>query len=309
MVPQVPKDIGLRVRALGTGPMMAGIGLNEPGESLFLINARNAEREFNVLVDCGTQAVDLLRRQRMQLERIDAVLITHMHPDHVGGLAKFLLGRRFPSPDGHKPILYVPDDLAGCIWPALLCKQCATLGRKKAELSDFCDLRPITAGKPVKLLGGRAFINLVRVLHQSDGGKPEPCYGFELTDHLGIRMFFTGDSIYQLDSLREYYQRANFVLQDLQPGGTLDQETIHALEAQLTRPEEVGGLPEDVKRKSWAYHCVPDPGLVRRLEETGFLGIVAPGHTFHFGHPHTYLEPYSPMAGEYLGQREEDLDL
>lgn len=302
------KNLGLRVKVLGSGPMMAGEGLNEPGQSSFLINVRNPEREFNILADCGTQAITLLRKHGMQLDRIDAVLITHTHPDHAGGLGQFLLGRRFPPPDGHKPILFIPDDLAEVIWPQLLRIQCSTLGHKKAKPSDFYDLRAIKAGEQVKLLGGRAFLELVRVEHHHDDGEAMPCYGFNLTDNR-VRMFCTGDSIYQLEALREHYLKADFVLQDLQPGGKVGQETIHAMEAELVRPEDEGGLPIGVRAKTWVYHCLPNPMLLKRLEAAGFLGLLAPGHTFHFEQPHTYLEPYAPMAGEYLGRREEDLEI
>lgn len=56
-----------------------------------------------VLVDCGGDVIQRALASGLDPERIDALVVTHEHPDHAGGFALFmtrlwLLGRRRPIP-------------------------------------------------------------------------------------------------------------------------------------------------------------------------------------------------------------------
>jgi ribonuclease Z len=60
-------------------------------------------RRSVVLVDCGGDAVQRALAAGIDPERIDALVVTHEHPDHAGGFALFmeriwLLGRKRPIP-------------------------------------------------------------------------------------------------------------------------------------------------------------------------------------------------------------------
>ncbi len=76
---------------LGTGASLSGAGRT----TTMLAFAR--ERSI-VLVDCGGDAVERLLSAGLDPHRIDLLIITHEHPDHVGGfpllLQKLWLGKR-----------------------------------------------------------------------------------------------------------------------------------------------------------------------------------------------------------------------
>lgn len=44
-----------------------------------------------LLIDCGASALPALKAQRIDLNRIDAIVLSHLHGDHFGGLPFFLL--------------------------------------------------------------------------------------------------------------------------------------------------------------------------------------------------------------------------
>lgn len=63
------------------------------------------------MLDCGPGVVGKLR-QHLELGDIDAIFISHLHPDHCFDLVPYHHGLRYGpgSVDEHRPALYVPPD-------------------------------------------------------------------------------------------------------------------------------------------------------------------------------------------------------
>jgi ribonuclease BN (tRNA processing enzyme) len=74
----------MRVQFLGTG---TPIGLRGLHQACILVETRT----HNILIDCGMTALASLGRIGLDPAEIDAVLISHLHGDHVGGLPLLLL--------------------------------------------------------------------------------------------------------------------------------------------------------------------------------------------------------------------------
>ena len=74
----------LKVRFLGTGTPIGAGGLLQSCIALETANTR-------VLLDCGMTSMVALHRGDMDPDGIDAVIISHLHGDHFGGLPLLLL--------------------------------------------------------------------------------------------------------------------------------------------------------------------------------------------------------------------------
>ena len=75
------------------------LGSGSSGNAL-VVEARDGSTVTRVLVDNGFNLKQLARRLEragLSLDDIDAVLVTHEHSDHVGGVARFACKAGFPS--------------------------------------------------------------------------------------------------------------------------------------------------------------------------------------------------------------------
>lgn len=64
------------------------------------------------LVDCGPTVLQALKRLRIDPERIDAVVISHLHGDHFGGLPFLFMQYRYGAPRSRPLTVYGPPDVA-----------------------------------------------------------------------------------------------------------------------------------------------------------------------------------------------------
>jgi ribonuclease BN (tRNA processing enzyme) len=79
---------GVTVQVLGSGDAF-GSG----GRLQTCIHVSSAATRF--LIDCGATSLTALKRAHIDPAGIDAVLISHLHGDHFGGLPFFILDARF----------------------------------------------------------------------------------------------------------------------------------------------------------------------------------------------------------------------
>lgn len=78
-----------------------------------------AAEGFQFLMDCGASALASMKRQGVRPSAIDAILITHLHGDHFGGIPFFVLDAQLVS-KRTKPLLIAgPPDLERRIHAAM----------------------------------------------------------------------------------------------------------------------------------------------------------------------------------------------
>lgn len=139
--------------------LMLGTG-NAFAKKYFNNNALLFRNGFTLLIDCGITAPLSLHRIGMPLDAISAVIVTHIHADHIGGLEEFAYRMKFQY--RKRPVLYVPDKLAGPLWEHSL-RGGLEQGHWR-KLDDYFDVRRIREGEPADLHDGLT-VEIIRTEH------------------------------------------------------------------------------------------------------------------------------------------------
>lgn len=210
---------------IGTGSAFA--------KKYFNNNALLFKNGFTLLIDCGITAPLSLHRVGMPLDAIDAIIITHIHADHIGGLEEFAYRMKFQYRG--RTVLYVPEELAEPLWEHSL-RGGLEQGQWRT-LGDYFDVRRVREGVPTELHDGLT-VELLRTEHIP--GKLS--YSLLFNDSF----FYTSDMKFNPGLVTDLVRnRGCVVFHDCQftsPG------EVHAsLDELLT-------LPEDVQEKIWLMH-------------------------------------------------------
>jgi ribonuclease BN (tRNA processing enzyme) len=151
--------------------------------SCYLVEADDAEgRTWRVVLDLGSGALGPLQRYA-RLDALDALVLSHMHPDHFSDVCGLYVTRRY-SPDGPAPgalPVYGPPGAAARIRQAY--------GGDPTGLSETFDVRELADGRPVTL--GPLTLTPYRVEH------PVEAYGVRVDARAGRRtevLAYTGDT-------------------------------------------------------------------------------------------------------------------
>jgi len=80
----------MKIQFLGTGDAFCSGGRFQTS---FLVTSP----QFNFLIDCGGTTLLALKSQKVAIDQLDGVLISHFHGDHFGGLPYLLLALKFQT--------------------------------------------------------------------------------------------------------------------------------------------------------------------------------------------------------------------
>jgi ribonuclease BN (tRNA processing enzyme) len=144
-----------------------------------LIEVEDHDRMWRIVIDLGSGALGPLQ-QFVELPQIDAVLISHLHPDHFMDLCGLYVARRYHPAGAAMPPLpvYGPAQTADRLLQAY--------GPDAAdELAKVYDVRPLTHGGEVLI--GPVTITTQLVDH------PVVAYGMRI-EHEGRVIAYSGDT-------------------------------------------------------------------------------------------------------------------
>jgi ribonuclease BN (tRNA processing enzyme) len=151
--------------------------------SCYLVEADDADgRTWRVVLDLGSGALGPLQRHT-RLDAIDAVLLSHLHPDHMSDLCGLYVARRY-APGGaaeHPLPVHGPSGTAERIRQAY--------GGDAAGIDETFDVHEHADGRAVTL--GPFTLIPYRVEH------PVEAYGVRVEAHAGPRtevLAYTGDT-------------------------------------------------------------------------------------------------------------------
>lgn len=236
----------MKIQMLGTGSAFAKVFNNN--NAVLQVNGRT------LLVDCGITAPKALYELGYNFGALDAVLITHIHGDHVGGLEEFAFQMKFVY--NRKPVLYIADSLVDPLWEHTLK---GGLQQFETEtLDDFFEVRPLSEGIKHELLPGLN-VQLLSTNHIPN----KASYSLLFNDYF----FYSGDLTFDQDLICSlvYDRDVKVIFHDCQlysPG------IVHACLSELLT------LPAPVQERLYLMHYgdnqpefVGQTGLMRFVEQ------------------------------------------
>ncbi|RAP76907.1 ribonuclease Z [Paenibacillus montanisoli] len=210
---------------LGTGSAFA--------KTYFNNNALFYTDRHTLLLDCGITALLSLHQLGKSVNEIDALLISHIHADHIGGLEELAFQMKFIFK--RKLTLYIHESLVRSLWESSL--KGGLLQDECASLEDYFDVRPLQTGVKTELLPGFA-VEAIRTEHIPN----KLSYSFLIND----TFFYSADMRFNpelLDRLVKNGVQTIFHDCQLKPPGA-----VH------TTLDELLSLPQSVQEHVWLMH-------------------------------------------------------
>lgn len=238
------------------------------GENNYHSNAILEKNGKKLLIDCGSDIRHSLHELGMSSKDIDAVYISHLHGDHVGGL-EWLAFTTYLS-GSNKPKLFISRELKKDLWDHVLSGGLSSVDEKKITLSTFFEVNSIGEENFFDWEG--IHFELIKTNHVESCGSPCPSYGLFFSDG-SANIFFTTDAKMD-ETFIPIYKKASLIFHDCEtrnpPSG------VHA------HYKELKGLDNEIKQKMWLYHY--NPGKLPDSVKEGFRGFVKKGQRFNLGH-------------------------
>ncbi|NIK75790.1 ribonuclease BN (tRNA processing enzyme) [Paenibacillus castaneae] len=239
----------MHIRMVGTGSAFAKKYDNN--------NALLEIEGFRLLIDCGITLPKALHQIGHSFTDLDAVLISHIHGDHVGGLEEYAFQMMFKF--NRKPILYIAETLIDPLWEHTL--RGGLTQESLTKLEDFFEVRPLAINQDIQLHPGLS-VKLLETKHIAN----KQSYSFLFNQ----RFFYSADMRFDGELLQQLVDEGvSTIFHDCQlvaPG------VVHAcLDELLT-------LPESIQRKTWLMHY--GDAIEEYEGHTGHMRIVEPHKSY-----------------------------
>lgn len=244
--------------------------------SAFTVNAHNFQSNMlltdnagkKLLIDCGSDIRFSLNDQGLNYKDIDAVYISHLHADHVGGLEWLAFSTRFDT-ECKKPTLFISDTMVHDLWNKVLSGGLSSIQGQITNLATYFKLVVIPANGSFSW-GGIDF-QLIQTIHSMNGFSLMPSFGllFPIAEQT---IFLTTDTQLAPKQLKDFYNLADIIFHDC--------ETAHYKTGVHAHYTELCTLEPEIKAKMWLYHY--QPGDLPNATADGFKGFVQKGQVFHW---------------------------
>lgn len=254
----------MKLLFLGAG---SGIGTDFGNfQSNMLLIADSGKK---LLIDCGTDIRFSLTHAGYRSQDIDALYVSHLHADHIGGIEWLAFQRKFAAQNG-TPQLIIHEHLVQPLWEHSLSGGLRSLNEKEATLSDYFVVQIVKDGEIFNWEGLK--LSLVQTIHIHSNKELMPSYGLNI-GHKGKSFFITTDAQFTPDRFKSYFRDATVIFHDC--------ETLDVPSGVHTHFNQLDTLAPQIKAKLWLYHY--NDGELPDAKSHGFAGFVRPGQEFDLG--------------------------
>ena len=228
-----------------------------------------------MLLDCGSDARFALlecdiNNQNLGKE-IDAIYISHLHADHIGGMEWFAFNTYF-GPTRPPPKLFMEKRLMNDMWNHSLKGGLGRIEGKEMHLTDYFECCSISENDSFLWEGIR--FSLVKMPHVITNGRKHNSFGLMVREEEEKEptAFITMDTQFRPGFISDMSKRVRVIFHDCETNPF--KSIIH------THYEDLCTLHIEVKRKMWLYHYQPDPDYDAKAD--GFKGFIEKGQEFDF---------------------------
>jgi ribonuclease BN (tRNA processing enzyme) len=261
----------MKLTVLGEGSAFSQNYFN----TMYTLEAKNGKR---LAIDFGSDAKWAYKEAGLGLGDIDAVYISHLHGDHIGGL-EWLGFATYFNPTLPRPTMYLAEDLVAPLWNNALSAGMGSLQGKICKLDDFFNVKAMNVNKAVNWNGIK--LQPVQTIHIMNGFQFVPSYGLLITEN-DKTIFLTLDTQHAPYQIQDFYNMADVIFHDteyLYMDGKPLKSGVHA------HYEDLRTLHENTKSKIYLSHY-QDALRVDMTDEDvqahGFKGIARMGDVVEF---------------------------
>lgn len=271
------------IKTLGCGNAFSTKNFNQT----FLLEETIGPDTKRLLVDCGYQAQACLLHHGVPIGSIDAVYVSHLHADHIGGLEWMAFSRydwaTRPKPrlwSGFKkakaPVLICESGLMDDLWMRSLRGGLESMEGFVATLDTFFQPLAVDVEKGFDWMGWH--FQLVQQIHIMSGSRIANTFGLFITRPDHPKVYLTIDSQHCSPAQVEvFYEQADIIVQDCEVAAF--PSNVHAPYCALAGHHDANArrLSETIRKKMWLSHyqdCVNDS--IKPVSEFSPFGLFRP---------------------------------